>query len=120
MISTRLTTTALRRASAALVALALLVIATPALAADAKTININTASAEQLQLLPRVGPALAQRIVEHRDHNGPFKSPADLMLVKGIGEKSFDLLKPYVATSGNTTLAEKVRAPRPAKSESSR
>ena len=110
----------LRRASAALVALTLLLIATPSLAADAKTMNINTASVEQLQLLPRVGPALAQRIVDHRGQNGPFKSPEDLMLVKGIGEKSFELLKPYVATSGATTLAEKVRTPRPAKSESSR
>ena len=100
--------------------LTLLLAAAPLLAADAQVINVNTASAEQLQLLPRVGPALAARIVEHREQNGPFKAPTDLMLIKGIGEKSFEQLKPYVATSGATTLSEKVRVPRPAKSESTR
>lgn len=109
-----------RRAAAALLAVALLLVAAPALAADAQVINVNTASVEQLQLLPRVGPALAQRIVEHREKNGPFKAPTDLMLVRGIGEKSFELLKPYLAVSGSTTLSEKVRSPRPAKSETSR
>ncbi len=109
-----------RRAAAALLAVALLLVAAPSFAADAKVINVNTASAEQLQLLPRVGPALAQRIIEHRDQNGPFKAPTDLLLVRGIGEKSFELLKPYVVTSGNTTLGEKVRVPRPAKTETSR
>lgn len=110
----------LRRAAAAILAVALLLVAAPSFAAETKVINVNTASAEQLQLLPRVGPALAQRIIEHRDQNGPFKTPGDLLLVRGIGEKSFELLKPYVVITGNTTLAEKVHAPRPAKSESTR
>ena len=75
-------------------------------------ININTASAGQLQLLPRVGPALAARIIEFRTANGPFKAPEELMRVKGIGEKSFTLLEPYVVVKGETTLAEKQKAPR--------
>jgi competence protein ComEA len=75
-------------------------------------VNINSATAGQLQLLPRVGPALAARIVEFRTANGPFKAPEELMRVKGIGEKSFALLEPYVIVKGETTLAEKQRAPR--------
>ena len=78
-------------------------------------VNINTASADQLKLLPRVGPALAQRIVEFRAANGPFKAPEELARVKGIGEKKFALLQPHVCISGPTTLTEKVKAPRAAK-----
>jgi competence protein ComEA len=102
-----------------LVALALALAALPAFAAEAATgkVNVNTASASQLALLPRVGPAVAQRIVEHREANGAFKSLEDLMLVRGIGEKTFELLAPYVALSGETTLQAKVRAPRPAEAE---
>jgi competence protein ComEA len=77
-----------------------------------RMVNVNTAEATQLALLPRVGPSTAQRIVEFRKKNGPFKNVEDLMLVQGIGERTFALLKPYVATSGETTLAEKVRAGR--------
>jgi competence protein ComEA len=47
-------------------------------------VNINTASVEQLTTLPGVGPALAARIVEHRQKAGSFKAPAELMNVKGI------------------------------------
>jgi comEA protein len=75
-----------------------------------KVVNVNKADAAQLALLPRVGPAVAQRILEHREKNGQFKSAEDLMLVRGIGEKTFEGLKPYVAVSGETTLKEKVRA----------
>ena len=52
---------------------------------------------------------MADRIVDYRKQNGPFKKPEDLMLVQGIGEKTFQLLKPYVATAGETTLKEKVK-----------
>ncbi len=81
-----------------------------AFAADKpKVVNINEASASQLALLPRVGPSLSARIVEFREENGKFKAPADLMLVRGIGEKTFQLMEPFVAVSGETTLTEKVR-----------
>ena len=75
-------------------------------------VNVNTATAAQLQLLPRVGPALAARIIEFRTANGPFKAPEELVRVKGIGEKSFQLLEPYVTVKGETSLTEKVRSPR--------
>ena len=66
-------------------------------------VNINTASTEQLAYLPRVGPALAGRIVEFRDSNGKFKATDELILVRGIGEGTYELLKPYVTIDGKTT-----------------
>ena len=52
------------------------------------TININTATIEELDTLPGVGPAIAKRIVEFRSTQ-PFTKPEDIMLVKGIGKKKF-------------------------------
>jgi competence protein ComEA len=69
--------------------------AAPAASASAP-INLNTATAAQLDALPGVGKAMAERIVEYRQKNGGFKKPEDLMNVKGIGEKNFLKLKPYV------------------------
>ena len=75
-------------------------------------VNINTAPEEKLQLLPRVGPALAARIVEFREASGPFQTVDEIIAVKGIGEVAFERLRPYITTSGATTLSEKVRLPR--------
>lgn len=75
-------------------------------------VNINTAGTEQLQLLPRVGPALADRIIEFREKNGPFGSIDELVAVKGIGETALAKLEPYVTTGGATTLTAKVKLPR--------
>jgi competence protein ComEA len=75
-------------------------------------VNINTATAEQLKLLPRIGPSTADRIIEFRKANGPFKKADELLAVRGIGEKSLANLRPYVVTEGKTTLTEKVRLPR--------
>ncbi len=94
---------------------ALALVAIPGYAAEA-TVNINSAGVEELALLPRVGATVAQRIVDFRDANGDFEAAEELMLVKGIGEKTFELIRPYVALEGATTLAETVRAPRPASS----
>jgi len=73
-------------------------------AAPHKTVNINQAASAELARLPRVGPKLADRIVAHRAQHGPFKR----IEVKGVGEKFFTTLKPYLTVSGPTTLAEKV------------
>ncbi len=62
-------------------------------------VNLNTATAAQLETLPGVGPALAARIIEHRQKNGPFKKIEELMNVKGIGEKSFLKLKPLITVT---------------------
>jgi competence protein ComEA len=59
-------------------------------------VNINTANAEQLISLPRIGEKIAQRIIDYRKENGKFKKPADLMKVKGIGEKTFEKLKKLI------------------------
>jgi competence protein ComEA len=97
-----------------LLVLALLFTSLPALGAETRSsvVNVNSANASQLALLPRVGPSVAERIVDYRKQNGPFKKPEDLMLVQGIGEKTFQLLKPYVAVAGETTLKEKVKGSR--------
>lgn len=60
-------------------------------------VNINTASVTELDTLPGVGPSTAQKIVDDRTANGPFKRIEDLMRVSGIGEKKFDSLKDYVS-----------------------
>ena len=59
-------------------------------------VDLNHASAEQLALLPGVGPKMAERILAYRQENGGFKSLADLDNVKGIGEKRLETLKPLV------------------------
>lgn len=62
----------------------------------AAKININTASAAELQKLPRVGEKVAQRIVDFRAQNGKFKKIEEIMKVRGIGEKIFLQLKDMI------------------------
>jgi len=87
------------------------------LAAESTVVNVNSAEASELSLLPKVGPSIANRIVEYREQNGRFKSAEELMLIRGIGEKTFVLLSPYVTLTGNTTLQEKVSVPKTVESE---
>lgn len=61
-----------------------------------KLININTATKAELELLPRVGPALAQRILDYRAQHGQFKTIEELDNVKGIGTKTMELLRPLI------------------------
>ncbi|EGQ73813.1 DNA topoisomerase TopA [Actinomyces sp. oral taxon 448 str. F0400] len=56
-------------------------------------INVNTATASELEALPGIGPALAERIVSHREANGPFKSLDDLTDVPGIGKAKLEALR---------------------------
>ena len=74
--------------------------AAPRQAATASApVNLNTATAEQLETLPGIGAATAKRIIEHRQKAGGFKKIEELMNVKGIGEKSFLKLKPLVTVT---------------------
>lgn len=67
----------------------------------AKTrIDINTADAAQLCAAPGIGPALAKRIVHHRDEAGPFKRIEDLGAVPGIGAEKLHQLAPYLEAEG--------------------
>ncbi|MBA3459293.1 MAG: helix-hairpin-helix domain-containing protein [Deltaproteobacteria bacterium] len=70
-------------------------------------LNLNTATEEQLMLLPSVGPAKAERIVTWRKKNGTFKRVADLRRVKGFGYKTFKRLEPLLDVKGDITLAQK-------------
>lgn len=58
--------------------------------------NLNTASAQQLQRLPRIGPKMAERIVAYREAHGPFARASHVVRVKGIGPKTFEQLEPYL------------------------
>jgi len=60
-------------------------------------VNINTASAAELEALPGIGAKTAARIVEHRQKNGPFKKIEELMNVRGVGEKNFLKLKSQIS-----------------------
>lgn len=59
-------------------------------------VNINTATAAQLETLPGIGEVKAQAIIAYRETYGPFRSVDELTLVKGIGEKTLQKLLPYI------------------------
>jgi competence protein ComEA len=75
--------------------------------APAGRININTASVEQLTTLPGVGPKLAARIVEYRQKSGTFRSPQELLNVKGIGEKNFAKIESSLTVGEGSKAAAK-------------
>lgn len=114
-----------------MIALFTILVSTSLFAAEASTasaatsqvsgvVNLNTADATQLAYLPRVGEKAAQRILEYRKEHGSFRKPTDLMQVKGFGQKTFDLVAPYITVEGKTTLASKVSSPRKPRAKSSR
>jgi competence protein ComEA len=68
------------------------------------SIDLNSASATDLDALPGIGPALAERIVAYRQKHGPFKKIDDLLQVSGIGPKLLEKIKPHLIISeGNET-----------------
>jgi competence protein ComEA len=73
------------------------VMAAPVVAAGNDTININTASIDELTQLQKVGPKTAENIVAYRDANGPFKTVDDLKNVKGVGDKILELNKDRIS-----------------------
>ena len=108
--------TVARRLAAVLLLVATLITGLPAVAEEGGqdsnhpgVVNINTADAAQLKQLPRVGPALADRILAFRESNGEFGSTEDLILVQGIGEKTYEMLRTFVVVKGETTLSRKLK-----------
>ena len=92
---------------ALLAAFGVLFAASPLLAAGESgltgVVNINTATSEELQLLPGIGEARAKAVIDLRKRNGGFKSVEELAEVKGIGAKAITRLLPYIRTAGKTT-----------------
>lgn len=66
-------------------------------AGDEDKININMADANSLQTIPGIGPSKANKIIEYRKINGPFKSIDELKNISGIGEKTFDDIKAFLS-----------------------
>jgi competence protein ComEA len=104
-----------RRTALCAVLLLLAIVASPAVGAGSAgapsgVVNINTASADELQLLPGVGKVRADAIVAMRKQRGAFKSVDELKEVKGIGDSMLDDLRPHVTLTGRTT-ARSTRAP---------
>jgi competence protein ComEA len=91
-------------------AMAAFLTAGPALAADQPAatakVDLNTATVEQLTVLPGVGPTLAARIVEYRQKSGGFHSAEELLNVRGIGERNFKKIE------GRLTVSEPPKASR--------
>ena len=94
-------------AAVALVVFLFFVGSAPGFADTAKlsgVVNLNTATAEQLEALPGIGSSRARAVIAQREAVGGFKRVEDLLDVKGIGEASFARLKPHLAIEGKTTF----------------
>lgn len=63
-------------------------------------LDINTATAQELTLLPGIGEKLAANIIAYRDENGPFENLADLVKVEGVGEKKLENILDYITIGG--------------------
>jgi competence protein ComEA len=72
-------------------------------------VNLNEATAEELDRLPGVGKKAVDRILDHRKKR-PFQRVEELVRVKGFGKKKFSKLKPYLTLTGATTLREEKRS----------
>ena len=71
----------------------------PSLQRTNQLININTASANELETLPGIGKGLAQRIIDHRERFGPFRRPEHLIIVRGISDKRFRALQDLITAN---------------------
>ncbi|NLI92417.1 MAG: helix-hairpin-helix domain-containing protein [Peptococcaceae bacterium] len=63
---------------------------------NSSRVNINTAGAGELDSIPGIGPAIAQRIIDYRMKNGLFSSPEEIQNVSGIGPKTYEKMAPYI------------------------
>ena len=63
-------------------------------------LDLNTATQEELDALPGIGPVKAEAILQYREESGPFRTVEEIMEVEGIGEKTLEQLRPYVTVEG--------------------
>ena len=78
-----------------------------------RPVNLNTANSEQLQQVPGIGPATADKILKMRKSYGPFKSVDDLLAIRGLGQKRLDKMRKYL-TVGKSAAAKTAAPPIPA------
>jgi competence ComEA-like helix-hairpin-helix protein len=76
-----------------------------------KPININTANSEELQQVPGIGPATAEKILQMRKSYGVFKSVDDLLSIRGIGKKRLEKMRKYLVVSKSTAVNRTSRPP---------
>lgn len=77
-------------------------------------VNINTATVQELETLPYIGPAKAQAIIDYRKEKGQFKTVEDITKVKGIGKATFEKLKSEITVTGTkAAAADKNRTAKP-------
>ena len=74
---------------------------------SSEKIDINAATADQLESLPHIGTKTARAIIAHRTRHGPFKKVDDLSKVRGIGEKTFEELKKHIILAEDTLLKDR-------------
>ena len=75
----------------------------PAGTRESGQVNVNTATTDELMALPGIGPSKARAIIEYRSQK-PFKTPEDLLRVRGIGKGIFKEIRELVSVSGPTTF----------------
>jgi competence ComEA-like helix-hairpin-helix protein len=77
----------------------------------AKPININSASSEELQQVPGIGPVTADKILQMRKSYGAFKSVDDLLAIRGIGKKRLEKMRKYLTVSKSAAVSKAVACP---------
>jgi competence ComEA-like helix-hairpin-helix protein len=77
-------------------------------------INLNTATSEELQLVPGIGPVTAEKILQMRKSYGAFKSVDDLRAVRGIGPKRLEKMRKYLTVGKASSATKPATAPKPA------
>jgi competence protein ComEA len=77
---------------------------TPATATPNGVVNVNTASAAELEQLPGIGESKAKAIVAYREDHGAYQQVEDLLEVKGIGDVALERIRKLVVVEGDTTL----------------
>jgi competence protein ComEA len=74
-------------------------------------VNLNTATAAELEQVPGIGPATAQKILQARKSYGKFKSVNDLEAIRGIGQKRLERMRKYLTVGGTPAVPSKKAAP---------